>query len=108
MLKSLLLPTWAKGGCFLVGDAAHALQPSSGQGGSMALEDCEVLALLLSHHLNGLGDLDIGMLMKQYCDLRIPRVSMVHKKAQETGALKQDMSLVQEMIMYFFIWLMSQ
>lgn len=74
----------------------------------MALEDCEVLALLLNHHLDGPGDLDIGMLMKQYCDLRIPRVSMVHKKAQETGALKQDMSFIQEMIMYFFIWLISQ
>lgn len=26
-----LLPTWHEGGCVLVGDAAHALQPSSGQ-----------------------------------------------------------------------------
>ena len=108
MFTTPLLPTWAKGGCFLVGDAAHALQPSSGQGGSMALEDSEVLALLLGHHLDGAENLDIGTLMKQYCDLRIPRVSMVHKKAQETGALKHDMSLFQEMIMYFFIWLISQ
>ena len=38
------LPTWEKDGCVLLGDAAHALQPSSGQGASVALEDSEALA----------------------------------------------------------------
>lgn len=107
-----LLPTWIAGNCVLVGDAAHALQPSSGQGASIALEDCEVLALLLQRKLkdrdghpddNGRQELD--MALKQYCDLRMPRLPPVRKRAEQIGRMKQDMSVVEEMVMYFFIWL---
>lgn len=46
------LPHWTlRGRAALVGDAAHALQPSSGQGACQALEDAEALALLLGWHL---------------------------------------------------------
>ncbi|KIW66914.1 hypothetical protein PV04_06199 [Phialophora macrospora] len=46
------LPTWAKGGrAVLVGDAAHALQPSSGQGACQGLEDAEALVLFLRRFL---------------------------------------------------------
>ncbi len=48
---SYTLPTqptsWYKGPLVLVGDAAHAISPSSGQGASMALEDAAVLARCL-------------------------------------------------------------
>ncbi|KAH0837075.1 hypothetical protein AYO21_04536 [Fonsecaea monophora] len=45
------LPYWSlRGRAVLVGDAAHALQPSSGQGASQALEDAEALALSLREH----------------------------------------------------------
>ncbi|WP_219639155.1 NAD(P)/FAD-dependent oxidoreductase [Cohnella sp. CFH 77786] len=39
--------SWHKGPIALVGDAAHAISPSSGQGASMALEDAAVLAKCL-------------------------------------------------------------
>ncbi|KAI1351599.1 FAD/NAD(P)-binding domain-containing protein [Xylaria sp. FL0043] len=103
-----LLPTWEKGGCVLVGDAAHALQPSSGQGASMALEDCESLALLLSHYLREDPESGFGKASKKYSDLRRPRLDMVFKKAQELAGMKQDMGFLQEMLMYFFVWLFSQ
>ena len=38
------VPTWWRGRTVLLGDAAHAPSPSSGQGASMALEDAVVLA----------------------------------------------------------------
>lgn len=48
---SYALPTqpasWHKGPVVLMGDAAHAISPSSGQGASMALEDAIVLAKCL-------------------------------------------------------------
>ncbi len=39
--------TWYRGPVLLLGDAAHAISPSSGQGASMALEDAIVLAKCL-------------------------------------------------------------
>jgi 2-polyprenyl-6-methoxyphenol hydroxylase-like FAD-dependent oxidoreductase len=41
------VPTWHNDTMVLVGDAAHATSPSSGQGASMALEDAVVLAKCL-------------------------------------------------------------
>jgi FAD-dependent urate hydroxylase len=41
------VPTWHRGSIVLVGDAAHATSPSSGQGASMAIEDAVVLAKCL-------------------------------------------------------------
>lgn len=37
------LPTWTKGKVILIGDAAHAMLPTQGQGASQALEDAEAL-----------------------------------------------------------------
>jgi len=47
------LPHWGRDGCVLVGDAAHALPPRSGQGSSQGFEDAQTLALLLRGFLDG-------------------------------------------------------
>ena len=41
------VPTWHRGSMIVIGDAAHATAPSSGQGASMAIEDAIVLARCL-------------------------------------------------------------
>ena len=41
------VPTWHKGPMVIIGDAAHATSPASGQGASMAIEDALVLARCL-------------------------------------------------------------
>jgi FAD-dependent urate hydroxylase len=41
------VPVWRRGRTILLGDAAHATTPTSGQGASMALEDAVVLATCL-------------------------------------------------------------
>jgi 2-polyprenyl-6-methoxyphenol hydroxylase-like FAD-dependent oxidoreductase len=46
------VPRWQRGRMVLVGDAAHAASPSSGQGASMAIED----AVTLGRALLGAGD----------------------------------------------------
>ncbi|CAI7601342.1 unnamed protein product [Penicillium palitans] len=87
------LPTWERDGVVLVGDAAHALPSSSGQGSSQALEDVEALALLLAHHLHmGNARLDevtpkaqknaIKAAASQYVNLRQPHVNAILESAQ--------------------------
>jgi 2-polyprenyl-6-methoxyphenol hydroxylase-like FAD-dependent oxidoreductase len=46
------VPTWYRGRIVIIGDAAHAPSPSSGQGASLALEDAVVLAQSLRDHGN--------------------------------------------------------
>lgn len=41
------VPTWHRAGMVIVGDAAHAVSPASGQGASLALEDAVTLARAL-------------------------------------------------------------
>ncbi|KAI5208089.1 hypothetical protein AUEXF2481DRAFT_111275 [Aureobasidium subglaciale EXF-2481] len=38
------LPAWTAGRCIIIGDAAHAMLPTQGQGASQSLEDAEALA----------------------------------------------------------------
>ncbi|KAI9881246.1 MAG: hypothetical protein M1830_005532 [Pleopsidium flavum] len=117
------LPRWEGNGLVLIGDAAHALQPSSGQGASQALEDAQTLALLLAYHLRHAYDSDsdamnralystvestaIRSATKIYCDLRKPRVERITQYAKRIGDLKRKKSVFEEWIMYFFIWLMG-
>jgi 2-polyprenyl-6-methoxyphenol hydroxylase-like FAD-dependent oxidoreductase len=44
------VPTWHRGRLVVIGDAAHAPSPSSGQGASMALEDAALLAAALRRY----------------------------------------------------------
>lgn len=65
------VPTWHRGPMILVGDAAHATSPSSGQGASMAIEDAVVLARCLR-------DLpDVTQAFAAYEQLRRQRVERV-------------------------------
>jgi hypothetical protein len=73
----------------------------------MAFEDCEVLALFLQHYLQEDPNRGFIQAAKQYSDLRQPRLNMVFKKAQQLAGMKQDMSVVEEMFMYLFVWIFS-
>lgn len=65
------VPTWWRGPMVIIGDAAHAASPSSGQGASLAMEDGVVLAQCLR-------DLsDAGRAFAAYEALRRPRVERI-------------------------------
>ncbi len=65
------VPTWWRGPMIIIGDAAHAASPSSGQGASMAMEDAIVLA-------KALRDLpDTARACAAFEQLRRPRVERV-------------------------------
>jgi 2-polyprenyl-6-methoxyphenol hydroxylase-like FAD-dependent oxidoreductase len=44
------VPVWHRGPIGLIGDAAHAISPTSGQGASLAIEDGVLLARFLRDH----------------------------------------------------------
>jgi 2-polyprenyl-6-methoxyphenol hydroxylase-like FAD-dependent oxidoreductase len=111
------LPTWGESGLVLVGDAAHALQPTSGQGSSQALEDAKCLALLLKHYVGeemqqhaGTKNLDsaIHKSSKALYEIREPMVRAIASFADKMAKSKLDMGRVQEYFMYFFMWLMGR
>ncbi len=117
------LPYWHVGGrAILIGDAAHALQPSSGQGASQALEDAEALSLLLadffspflsssastsstSQDENNNTTAAVRTALEIFESIRKPRVHMIHDHSQKMSWMKGDMGLMMEWLMYLIIWL---
>ncbi|KPI37368.1 uncharacterized protein AB675_10313 [Cyphellophora attinorum] len=111
-----LLPTWHIGPVLLVGDASHALQPSSGQGTSQALEDAEALAICLSHYYRPLSSpvtddevwrMQTEKALKSFEKVRMPRVREQYDRSQRMGGMKGNMSVVTEMMMYGAVKLMG-
>ena len=112
------LPTWERNGVVLVGDAAHALPPTSGQGASQALEDVEAFALFLSHYLGRAYQEEfvrdagnksvITTSAKQYMELRLPHVTMILEDAKKKQNNKRDMGIIEEYLMYCFLWILGE
>jgi 2-polyprenyl-6-methoxyphenol hydroxylase-like FAD-dependent oxidoreductase len=96
------LPSWSAGRCVLIGDAAHAVAPHSGQGASMALEDAMYLAKLLRESMGK----DLGTVFAQFEQHRRPRTDKVIALGRRNGQRKQVMSaaeywIQQQMIRIF-------
>ncbi|NWF30383.1 FAD-dependent monooxygenase [Streptomyces sp. PKU-EA00015] len=75
------LPAFHRGRTALVGDAAHAMAPTLGQGGNQAIED----AIVLAHHAPPTGDLGTGL--ASYSAERLPRTMAVVRKSARVARL---------------------
>ena len=78
------LPTWSAGPVGLVGDAAHATNPSTGQGASLAIEDAVVLARCLAE----LGDASAAL--RSFEAMRRERVDRIVAMGRRIGTRKAD------------------
>jgi len=76
------VPTWHRGPMVIVGDAAHAPSPTSGQGASMAAEDAVVLAQCL-RDLPG-----IPQALAAFERLRRARTERIVAQGARTGSAK--------------------
>ncbi|MFE0651432.1 FAD-dependent monooxygenase [Streptomyces sp. NPDC059534] len=77
------LPAFHRGRVALLGDAAHAMMPSLGQGGNQAVED----AVVLAHHARSAPDFLPSRALAAYTADRLPRTSALVRKAARTGAI---------------------
>lgn len=112
------LPVWDRDGIVLLGDAAHALPPTSGQGAAQALEDSESFTLFLAHYLgraySGSSRQELSereavqLAAKKHRELRYPRVKTLLEEARKRNRTKQEMSIAMEFFMYFFVWMMGK
>jgi 2-polyprenyl-6-methoxyphenol hydroxylase-like FAD-dependent oxidoreductase len=80
------LPTWSAGRVLLMGDAAHAVAPHSGQGVSLAIEDGVVLAACLSDNS------DHATAFTRFENLRRARVHRAIAMGRAVGSQKQAQS----------------
>jgi FAD-dependent urate hydroxylase len=76
------VPAWHRGPMIVIGDAAHAAAPSSGQGASMAVED----AVVLARYLRDLPD--TGQAFAAYERLRRGRVERIVAQGARTSNSK--------------------
>lgn len=84
------MPRWHQGRVCLIGDAAHAMSPSAGQGASMAIED----ALVLAHCLRDAAD--PTQAFSDFEAARRPRVDPIFRQAQRISSRKTPQSAVSE------------
>jgi salicylate hydroxylase len=77
---------WTDGAIALLGDAAHAMLPFAAQGAGMAIEDAAVLARCLGERV-GESAAGIPAALKNYAQLRRPRVARVQRAARQSGRI---------------------
>ena len=95
------LPRWHNGKVVLMGDAAHAVSPNSGQGASMALED----ALLLAKKIRDCPDLATAF--GEFETERRPRVERIilegRRRGQDKTVVNASQQFIRELMMRIFI-----
>jgi 2-polyprenyl-6-methoxyphenol hydroxylase-like FAD-dependent oxidoreductase len=72
---------WSQGNITLLGDAAHPMLPTMGQGACTALEDAYVVAKCLKENSAPVAA------FKQYESLRFPRTKVIVEQSLQSGKM---------------------
>ncbi|KAH6894469.1 hypothetical protein B0T10DRAFT_456699 [Thelonectria olida] len=81
------LPRWVRGRAILIGDAAHAMLPTQGQGASQSIEDAEALGAFLG--VSTAKD-DVQKALERVFAVRRERASLIQKYSREQAKPATD------------------
>ncbi|KAK7911832.1 hypothetical protein PG985_014313 [Apiospora marii] len=89
------LPTWTRGRALLVGDAAHAMLPTQGQGASQSVEDAEALqAFLCDVGSRGRPSAEeVGAALQRVLAARYDRASLIQLYSRQQARPATDSKL---------------
>ncbi|ETS73251.1 hypothetical protein PFICI_14856 [Pestalotiopsis fici W106-1] len=77
------LPRWVRGRAILIGDAAHAMLPTQGQGASQSIEDAEALqAFLADLPARPTGD-QVERVLNTVFEARFDRASLIQRYSRQ-------------------------
>ncbi|KAF3014378.1 hypothetical protein E8E14_001231 [Neopestalotiopsis sp. 37M] len=77
------LPRWVRGRALLIGDAAHAMLPTQGQGASQSIEDAEALqAFLADLPARPTGD-QVKHVLDKVFEARFERASLIQRYSRQ-------------------------
>lgn len=88
------LPTFRRGACVLLGDAAHAMTPDLGQGGGQAMEDAAILAALIAPIARDAAPdpARLDRALAEYDRVRRARTQPIARRARALGAVARTRS----------------
>ncbi|KAF8559303.1 FAD/NAD(P)-binding domain-containing protein [Imleria badia] len=103
------LEHWHSRRTVLIGDAAHAMPPHSGQGASQALEDAGYLAYLLRRQIESAvsetNEMDWTSALARFRVDRQPRVNEIVDEANRRGSQKKDQSALVYLVKKWMMWI---
>jgi salicylate hydroxylase len=79
------LTTWTRGRLFLIGDAAHAMLPTQGQGASQAVEDAEALGAFFKEVEGRPSSDEIGAVLARVFKCRYDRASLIQQYSRQSA-----------------------
>lgn len=84
------LETWTSGRAILIGDAAHAMLPTQGQGASQTIEDAEALGTLFTHFTERPSKEEIASVLEKVFECRYERASLIQQFSREAAKPATD------------------
>ncbi|GJJ71328.1 hypothetical protein EMPS_03678 [Entomortierella parvispora] len=98
-LEDKIFSTWTHGRTVLIGDAAHKLLPSAGQGAITAMQDAIILANCL-YDLESLAQQDIQAALEDFREQRHDKVEEIYQKSKTTAALSYGQTWIEKIMRY--------
>ncbi|KAK2055597.1 FAD/NAD(P)-binding domain-containing protein [Colletotrichum caudatum] len=84
------LETWHRGRAIIIGDAAHPMLPTQGQGASQAIEDAEALGVIFGDIKEKPTAEEVESRLKAVFECRFERVSLIQGYSRQAGKPATD------------------